>query len=150
VLGLKESGWLDRQTGAVFVEFTVVDANVNLFAFMRIMFEFVDVGGIRPQVQLFIWQPTRNVDRILLGLWVTFVLFYTNEAVGNIYTEGRKYCLSLWNVLDWIGIITGVVAVIMAGAMYLCSPVNSYGDLTTPDNWMQGDQGYLDFALTAR
>jgi hypothetical protein len=119
VRGLKDRGWIDSHTGAVFVELTVVDAHVNLFAFVRIMFEFVDAGGIRPQIQMYIWQPTRNIDRILLGLWMTFVLFYTNEAVGNMFEQGKKYCTSWWNVFDWVGILTGVFAMTMAGAMYL-------------------------------
>lgn len=150
VLGLRTAGWIDRHTGAVLVELTVVDANANLFAFVRIMFEFVDVGGIRPQIQMYIWQPTRNVDRILCGLWFTFVLFYTNEAVGNMFVEGKRYCMSWWNVFDWVGILTGATALAMAGAMYLSSPVNSYGDVNTPANWLQGDQQFLDFSLTAR
>lgn len=43
---LQTSNWIDRQTRAIFVEFTVYNPNINLFSYCTILFEFLPTGNI--------------------------------------------------------------------------------------------------------
>ena len=45
---LKEGLWVNRATRAVFIDFTVYNANVNLFCVIKLIFEFPATGGIMP------------------------------------------------------------------------------------------------------
>ena len=45
---LKESLWVDRATRVVFVDFSVYNANLNLFCIIKLIFEFPATGGIIP------------------------------------------------------------------------------------------------------
>ena len=45
---LKESLWIDRATRVVFVDFSVYNANLNLFCIIKLIFEFPATGGIIP------------------------------------------------------------------------------------------------------
>lgn len=44
---LSRSRWLDSQTRAVFVEFTVYNANVNLFCIVTLLFETLATGDFQ-------------------------------------------------------------------------------------------------------
>lgn len=43
---LREYLWIDRSTRVVMVDFTVYNANVNLFCAVRLAFEFQPTGGL--------------------------------------------------------------------------------------------------------
>lgn len=49
---LQDQNWLDLRTRAVFVEFTVYNPNVNLFAAMTMLTEFVPTGSALSRVDL--------------------------------------------------------------------------------------------------
>ena len=42
---LKEGLWIGRATRVVFVDFTVYNANINLFCVVKLVFEFPATGG---------------------------------------------------------------------------------------------------------
>ena len=45
---LKENFWIDRQSRALFVEFTIYNVNRNLFATVVLLAEILPTGGILP------------------------------------------------------------------------------------------------------
>ncbi len=45
VADLKQNLWLDRGTRAVFLDFTVYNANINLFCVIRLLIEFPATGS---------------------------------------------------------------------------------------------------------
>lgn len=49
---LSRSRWLDSHTRAVFVEFTVYNANVNLFCVVTLLFETAAIGESQTTVTL--------------------------------------------------------------------------------------------------
>lgn len=59
---LKTSKWVDRQTRAVFVDFTVYNANANLFCTARLLFEFPASGGVRPSSEFRVVKMTEIDD----------------------------------------------------------------------------------------
>jgi len=49
---LKEGLWITRGTRFVSVDFTVYNANINLFCIVTITFEYAATGGILPTVSI--------------------------------------------------------------------------------------------------
>lgn len=45
---LRENLWIQRGTRAIFIDFTVYNANINLFCVIKLLFEFPATGGIIP------------------------------------------------------------------------------------------------------
>ena len=43
---LREYLWIDRSTRIVMVDFTVYNANINLFCVVKLAFEFQPTGGL--------------------------------------------------------------------------------------------------------
>uniref|UniRef100_A0A5F8GGN5 Polycystin 2 like 1, transient receptor potential cation channel n=1 Tax=Monodelphis domestica TaxID=13616 RepID=A0A5F8GGN5_MONDO len=50
--GLKDGLWLDRGTRVVFIDFSVYNANINLFCVLRLVVEFPATGGAVPSRQI--------------------------------------------------------------------------------------------------
>ena len=48
---LEEYLWLDRGTRVVFLDFTVYNANINLFCQIKLTMEFPASGGVVPSKQ---------------------------------------------------------------------------------------------------
>ena len=46
ILVFQESLWVSRATRAVFVDFAVYNANINLFCVVKLIFEFPATGGV--------------------------------------------------------------------------------------------------------
>lgn len=45
---LRKNKWIDHQTRVVFIDFTVYNANINLFCVVRLVAEFPETGGLIP------------------------------------------------------------------------------------------------------
>ena len=45
---LRNASWVDRYTRAVFLEFTLYNPNINLFAYVNYLFEMPATGGVLP------------------------------------------------------------------------------------------------------
>eukprot|EP01028_Stygiella_incarcerata_P009042 TRINITY_DN413_c0_g1_i1.p1 TRINITY_DN413_c0_g1~~TRINITY_DN413_c0_g1_i1.p1 ORF type:complete len:703 (+),score=182.28 TRINITY_DN413_c0_g1_i1:265-2373(+) len=108
---LYNNKWLDRSTRAVFIDFTLFNANLNLFSVIRLLVEFPPTGGSVPtsvfrSLPLFKYVSTGDyVVLVFELLFVCMVLYYTLEEIADIYSEGWDYFKSLWNYIDWINLV---------------------------------------------
>ncbi|XP_062608038.1 polycystin-1-like protein 2 [Saccostrea cucullata] len=104
---LVENNWIDRNTRAIFVEFTIYNSNVNLFAYVMYIMEFTEVGSA------FIWTDTQAFKPILslsslgftLVLFYMIVFFYYIILLFKILLQCRRVgCLGFvkepWNCVD--------------------------------------------------
>ncbi|XP_046658198.1 polycystin-2-like isoform X5 [Homalodisca vitripennis] len=102
---LKENKWIDRATRAVFVDFTVYNANINLFCIIKMIFEIPPTGGVFPSITI---HTMRLVDygtkkAFLLGcviLFISFFIFYTIEELYEMTYFKWEFIKSFWNFLD--------------------------------------------------
>jgi polycystin 2 len=82
---LKRYKWIDENTRAVIIDFTVYNGNVNLFNQIRLMMEFSPGGGIINSWTVRTSKLLRyvsNFDYFIASceaLFVCFILFYTIE-----------------------------------------------------------------------
>ena len=92
---LEKATWLDVNTRSVFVEFTLYNANVNLFASVVLLIEFMATGGALPRYEV-------KVRRIIQ--WYIYIYIF-------IY----KY------IYIYIYIYTYMCVFIVAGAFAICT-----------------------------
>ncbi|XP_063773052.1 polycystin-2 isoform X2 [Pseudophryne corroboree] len=114
---LKNNLWLDRGTRAVFIDFTVYNANINLFCVFRLLVEFPATGGLVTSLQFQTVKLIHYVsvfDYFLAACEIAFcffILYYMVEEFLEIRIHRLHYFRSLWNCLDIVIIVLSVVAV---------------------------------------
>lgn len=115
---LKKNLWLNRGSRAVFIDFTVYNANINLFCIVKLLFEYPATGGCIPSFNFRTVKLIRYVntmDHFVMaceGIFILFIIYYTIEEILEIKKHRLKYFKSFWNVLDIIVIFLGYVAIV--------------------------------------
>jgi polycystin 2 len=115
---LVDNVWLDRGTRAVFLDFSVYNANINLFCQIRLISEFPSTGGVLPSFQFRTVKLLRYVssmDYFVLACEIIFVLFtiyYSIEEILEVKTIGMKYFKEVWNCLDIVMLIICYICII--------------------------------------
>ncbi|XP_073252460.1 polycystin-2-like protein 1 [Porites lutea] len=141
---LKDNLWLDRGTRVVFIDFTVYNANINLFCIVKLIFEYPATGGCIPSFNFRTVKLIRYVttlDHFVMaceGIFIVFIIYYTIEEILEIKKHKLKYFKSFWNVLDIIVIFLGYVAIVF----------NVYRTLTVNDllqGLLKNNKQYANF-----
>ena len=104
---IKEMNWIDRQTRAVFLEFTLFNPNFNLFSHSLILFEFLSTGNIISTVQ---FSPINLFDinennflsfKLIINIiYMAFVSIYLIKEIIYIYKYGKAYFTQLYNYTE--------------------------------------------------
>ncbi|XP_067952037.1 polycystin-2-like isoform X2 [Watersipora subatra] len=114
---LKENLWIDRGTRVVFIDFSVYNANINLFCIVRLTVEFPATGGVIPSWVFRTVKLLRYVspmDFFVLGcegLFFLFLCYYIVEEILEIKKHKLGYFTDLWNWLDILIIIISLICV---------------------------------------
>ncbi|XP_027709222.1 polycystin-2 [Vombatus ursinus] len=117
IASLKKNTWLDRGTRATFIDFSVYNANINLFCVVRLLVEFPATGGVITSWQ---FQPVKLIhyistfDFFLATCEITFcffILYYIVEEILEIRIHKLHYFRSFWNCLDIMIIALSIVAI---------------------------------------
>ena len=75
---LKKNLWIDRGTRFLTLDFTVYNGNINLFAVVKLYFEFPATGGVRPNSDIQIIKLLKYAeyrDFLLLAISFSEVFF---------------------------------------------------------------------------
>ncbi|KPP63740.1 hypothetical protein Z043_117975, partial [Scleropages formosus] len=102
---LFDETWLDEYTRAVFVEFTVYNANVNLFCIVTLMLETQATGGFqyRSELQIVRLYPSTSGLYFIMAseaIYFLFILYYM-FVQGKLMKQHKwAYFSSKWNMLD--------------------------------------------------
>ncbi|KAF7216063.1 transcript variant X2 [Nothobranchius furzeri] len=98
--------WLDEYTRAVFAEFTVYNANVNLFCIVTFLMETAAVGAFRLYSELQIVRLYQAMDGLYFSvmvaeiLYLLFILYYMFQQ-GKLMKQQRwSYFKNKWNLLE--------------------------------------------------
>ncbi|KAM9618017.1 polycystin-2-like protein 1 [Trichechus inunguis] len=114
---LQEGLWLDRGTRVVFIDFSVYNANINLFCVLRLVVEFPATGGAIPSWQIRTVKLIRyvsNWDFFIIGceiIFCVFIFYYVVEEILELHIHHLRYLSSIWNILDLVVILLSIVAV---------------------------------------
>ncbi|KAM9860546.1 polycystin-1-like protein 2 [Aulostomus maculatus] len=103
---LHDNSWLDVYTQALFVEFTVYNANVNLFCIVTLMLETTAIGAFQFRSELQsvrLYQSTGGLHIFVMASEVIYFLFiiYYMFGQGKLMKQHRwAYFKSKWNLLE--------------------------------------------------
>ncbi|XP_054471700.1 polycystic kidney disease protein 1-like 2 [Anoplopoma fimbria] len=98
--------WLDVYTRAVFVEFTVYNANVNLFCIVTLLLETTAVGAFQFHSELQsvrLYHSTGGLHIFVMAAEIIYMLFilYYMFLQGKLMKQQRwAYFRSKWNLLE--------------------------------------------------
>ncbi|CAF0734186.1 unnamed protein product [Rotaria sordida] len=141
---LNNNLWLDRGTRVVFLDFTVYNANINLFCQIKLTVEFPASGGAVPSKTFTTVKLIRYVssmDYFVLAceiLFVIFTIYYTVEEIIEIARFKFRYFKTVWNVLD-------VVIILIS---YICIAFNVYRQIKVGqilDDLLKNQKIFADF-----
>ncbi|XP_034046435.1 polycystic kidney disease protein 1-like 2 [Thalassophryne amazonica] len=103
---LYDNTWLDMYTQALFVEFTVYNANVNLFCIVTLLLETTAVGAFqfRSEIQnVRLYQSTGGLHIFVVAseaIYFLFIIYYM-FVQGKLMKQQRwAYFKSKWNLLE--------------------------------------------------
>uniref|UniRef100_A0A8C4HVJ1 Polycystic kidney disease protein 1-like 2 n=1 Tax=Dicentrarchus labrax TaxID=13489 RepID=A0A8C4HVJ1_DICLA len=103
---LYDNTWFDVYTQAVFVEFTVYNANVNLFCIVTLMLETTAIGAFlfRSELQsVRLYQSTGGLHLFVMAseaIYFLFIIYYM-FVQGKLMKQQRwAYFKSKWNLLE--------------------------------------------------
>ncbi|XP_043203547.1 polycystin-2-like isoform X1 [Amphibalanus amphitrite] len=125
---LRRNLWIGRGTRAVFIDFTVYNANINLFCVIRLIFEFPATGGMIPSSSFRTVKLLRYVtpfDYFVMAcewIFAFFVLYYIVEEVLEVRKMKCAYFKSVWNILDIL--VIGIATLCIAFSVYRTNSVD--------------------------
>lgn len=110
--------WIQRGTRVVFIDFTVYNANINLFCVVRLVVEFPATGGAIPSYTFRTVKLIRYVtvmEYFILAcefIFVLFIVYYMVEEAIEIKKHKLSYLKSMWNILDIVVIIIAILCIV--------------------------------------
>lgn len=117
---LKEFGWIDRQTRAIFIEFSVYNPNINMLAVFELLIEFLPSGSLLtiPQIEPFMLFDTSTGFVYILNLsakilFVIYAVFMAINQVKRILIVKLKYFSNFWNLIELSLIIVSTLGIII-------------------------------------
>ncbi|KAG3266236.1 polycystin-2-like protein 2 isoform X3 [Ictidomys tridecemlineatus] len=105
-IDLRLNSWITRGTRVIFIDFSLYNANVNLFCIIRLVAEFPATGGILTSWQFYSVKLLRYVsyyDYFIASCEVTFCIFlvvFTTQEIKKIKEFKSAYLKSIWNWLE--------------------------------------------------
>ena len=116
VADLHSNGWLDAQTRAVFVEFTVFNVNTNLFGIVSYFIEFPPSSAAitTTQYQVARFYLHLNGGQTLAHVMVIFFMLYFLYREGKlIYKQRWAYFKAFWNWVEVILVICEFLLIVL-------------------------------------
>jgi polycystin 2 len=113
---LKENLWIQSSTRAVFLDFTVYNANLNFFCVVTMIFEFPPSGGVVPSSSfntVRLLPLVSRSDYIVMGLQIIYIIFtiyfLIQEIVEISHLGCKAYFSSAWNWIDVIVVLLSII-----------------------------------------
>ena len=157
---LKQDRWLDRQTRAIFVDFTVYSLPSKLMAVVQLWYEAKASGRVAVWIQVLPMKMhhlymseagTMDMASEFVMIFLTFV--YTGIALRQWFREGcSQYWSSGWNVFDIINYTCmfaafgcRYAAILNAANIQFPPPDDKFLYLAAPAAWVKNYKYLLGF-----
>lgn len=107
---LEKSDWIDGGTRAVFAEFSVYNAQVNLFGVVTIVAEFHPGGGVVPNaridaIRLMRYHQGFGLFVMICELvFVGFIIYFTVHEIRSFLNLRVDYFRSYWNLAELVAL----------------------------------------------
>ncbi|XP_007473716.1 polycystic kidney disease 2-like 2 protein isoform X2 [Monodelphis domestica] len=114
---LQANNWITRGTRAVFIDFSVYNANVNLFCIIRLVAEFPATGGVLTSWTFNSVKLLRYVsyfDYFIASCEIIFCIFiitFIIQEIKKIKEHKYAYFKSIWNLLELLLLVLSFLAI---------------------------------------
>ncbi|CAF0958355.1 unnamed protein product [Adineta ricciae] len=118
---LRSQNWLDQLTRAIFIDFSLYNANVNLFVSVTLSFEMTSMGSVIQDYQIKIFRLYDHIGGygmlvyIFELLFVIFTIYSTIHEVLLLTKQKREYFYKFWNVISFITVVFSITTLLMYG-----------------------------------
>jgi polycystin 1L2 len=116
---LQQMGWIDRQTRAIFVEFSTYNPNINMLIVAELLIEILPTGTIITLARfdpLNLFNELNNNSGVTLKIiiylcYILFIAYFIFAEIREMFKSGlRSYCTKFWNYVEWAMIALSLVA----------------------------------------
>ena len=103
---LHSHNWLDKQTRAVFVELTVYNANIDLFATAFLFIEALPTGGAFPWADFKVFNGYNySLDsnlsaRLVELIFIIFIVYFAVRELKKLMKLKLRYLYSFFNLIE--------------------------------------------------
>ncbi|XP_068717222.1 polycystin-2-like [Montipora capricornis] len=114
---LEENNWLDRYTRAIFSEFAVYNANINLFCVVTLLFEQLPTGSLTAYPSILTLRLFRYVggERYFVLtceiVYLLFCAFFVFKEIRMSIKKGREHLRDPWSILEIVLTLLSLSAV---------------------------------------
>lgn len=124
IFDLKVNLWLTKGTRAIIYEFTLFNANVDLFCTAKIVFEFPPTGGVLPSASfrpayLMRYQTDKRLSLFVFeGTFLVLLVYYTIEAIEELVFFRTRYFKKFWNYIDLAFVLMSYATIVLSLLRY--------------------------------
>jgi polycystin 1L2 len=108
---LQKLNWIDKQTRAIFIQFLLFNPNINMFAYLNILFEILPSGNMINSIQINtiqLFAKTKTTSILLIVYFVLICLMLIKE-IPLMHKMKLKYLCQFWKLVNLL-IITFSIA----------------------------------------
>ncbi|XP_055000079.1 polycystic kidney disease 2-like 2 protein isoform X4 [Sorex araneus] len=145
---LRTNSWITRGTRVIFIDFSLYNANINLFCIIRLVAEFPVTGGILTSWQFYSVKLLKYVsyyDYFIASCEIIFCIFFivfTIEEIKKIKEFKWAYFRSIWSWLELLLLVLCSMTII--SNLYYIIQIFLLLDLL-----LQNTEKYSDFYFLA-
>jgi len=99
---LQKLNWIDKQTRAIFIQFLLFNPNINMFAYLNILFEILPSGNMINSIQIDtiqLFAKTKSTTTLLTVYFVLICLMLIKE-IPSMYKMKLKYLFQFWKLVN--------------------------------------------------
>ena len=147
---LEAAEWIDRQTRAVFVEFTLYNPNLNLFSYCLILFEILPTGNLiatsefKP-INLFDISDKNSISfKLIINIiYMILICLYMINEIKLVLRERKEYFKQFYNYIELLIISFSWAAFVM----YLYRLYSSYKIFDSINKSTKSGNGIMDVSI---
>ena len=101
---LKSLNWIDRQTRAIFIQFLVFNPNINMFAYVNILFEILPSGNMINSIQIDTINLYKDLNQtnILFKIYIVLICFMLIIELTIMQRMKWQYLIQFWS---WVNLL---------------------------------------------
>ncbi|XP_060073681.1 polycystin-1-like protein 2 [Ylistrum balloti] len=117
--------WINRATRAIFLEFTLYNANTNLFLYLIFLTEFTENGGLLTWVDVYPFRPYQHTGALgayamlCYFVYLIVLIYGTVKLIRKITKERLRFFLDLWNITDFSCVVLSYIGVVLWCLRYI-------------------------------
>lgn len=145
---LKNNAWIDRRTRGVFVEFTLYNSNINLFAYLSLLVEFPDTGGTNQYNFVHIFRTYQHHGSMGIFIFICEILFLVCISIcfvkmlKSLCKRQLKVFEDRWQILNWTCLVLTITAIAMFTTRWIFTKM-------TIDNFTKNKYKFVNFSHIA-